>query len=290
MTDIFRYIQMSKVSEMSVMRREAEVCASMPMIEYAIKYMNKIQDKCDGSIKTLQRMLRSVGEWDAAKVDKEYEKFLKWCDKRGTTIQFLHEHLYKFVSLSLHIMFSKRIPDELINEYQINIKNLFHKCMRRVARRLYEQQKTANDTDAYMSKKEATECVVSCLHEFIPIEKLIEIMELFEQESDSSHSYDFNRTFSDSEKGKILIEKNNETDDTKESGDESINLQLKYVQSDNFEDEYYNPDDQSKQKPEEDTNVKEINIPKYHKKGYYNKNQQIHKPKINEKDENFFSE
>lgn len=275
---------MTKVSELSAMRKEVEAGASQPFVEYISKYMEKVEDKSDGSKKLLQKLLRSIGEWDSSKVDREYSKFLKWCTKRDITVDHIKDNLTQFVVLSLRIMLNKRIQNDNTKEYEIDITELFYKCMRRVARRLYEN---VRDGESYLGKRAITDIIVSCLHEFIPLERLIEIIELFEKDEDSNHSYDFNRTFSDSEDGKILVEKESSDKTTKESGHEEPALQ--YVPSDNFEDEYYNADDK---KNSEDENVKEIKIPKYNGKGYYNKKpkEPIRKPKVNEKDENFFSD
>lgn len=277
---------MIKVSELSSMRKDIEANVSRPFVEYTEKYIEKVQDKCDGSTKYLQKTLRSMGEWDSSKVDREYNKFLKWCLKRGTTVEYIRENLNKFVVLSLRIMLSKKIQDEIIKDYEVNIKDFFYKCMRRVARREYDNVTSQTNGET----KDTTTIVISCLHEFIPLEKLIEIMELFDEEEDSNHSYDFNKTFSDSEDiKKIVIEKycSNSNDSTDKA---THDAELHYVPSENFEDEYYHSDD-SKSK---DSNIKEIKLPKYNNNKGLQANKKrktpIKKPKINEKDENFFSE
>jgi hypothetical protein len=280
---------MTKLSELSVMRKDAESNASRLFVEYSIKYVEKIQDKSDGSKTYLQKMLRSVGEWKSSKVDKEYLKFIKWCVKRGTTEDIIKENLQIFVLLSLRIVLNKRIHEDMVRDYQINTKQFFYKCLRRVSRQLYDNIRSLNNAELYIGKRDANELVVSCLHELIPLEKLIEVMELFDGEEDSNHTYNFERTFSDSDdsKGKILIEK--EGSDTHTKSDRSSEPELQYVPSEKFHEEYYNSEDEQHNDGE---NVKEIKIPKYNTKGFYNRKQKkpLQKPKIDERGEAFFSE
>lgn len=300
---------MATLNEMSSMRKECETILSQPFTEYTSKYMAKVEDKAD-SKKAFQRMLRSIGEWNSSKVDREFSKFTKWCVKKDVLEEDIKNQLNQFVILSLRIMLSKKVRDEMIKDYQINLKDLFYKCMRRVARDLYERMLTRNTKESVkkgirVGKKETNNIVVACLYEFIPLEKLIEIIELFKEENESTQSYDFNRTFSDSDcaKGKplVLVEKeDSDESDTKDSEDtnESTSYkryepQLQYVPSENIEDDYFGftEDENTDKLKKYNGDVKEIKLPKYKQKGYYKaKREPLTKPRVNEKDENFFSE
>lgn len=294
---------MSKLSEISILRKEAETNASHSFIEYSTRYVEKIQDKSDGSKTYLQKMLRSIGEWESSKVDKEYVKFLKWCAKRGTTEDDIKEQLHLFVVLSLRIMLNKRIHEDMIKDYQINIRQFFYKCLRRVSRQLYDDVTLSNNLEVYIRKRVTNDLVVSCLHEFIPLEKLIEVMELFVSEEDSNHSYNFEKTFSDSNdsKGRIFIEKEGSekgSDTSSQQCDASPHLQ--YVPSEKFHEDFYNSEDDENKKSNDDENkksngddnIKEIQLPKYNTKGFYNRKQKkpVQNPKIDERAEAFFSE
>lgn len=300
---------MSKISEIMSVRRDTETITTMPFIEYTMKYMDKIQDKSAESAareskKNLQKILRNIGEWESSKIDREYDKFCKWCSKKGISVNNIEEQFNLFIVLSLQIMLNKRlhgiVKDKVDND-NLNIKELFYKCMRRVARKLYDCVKGGGTVEeCYVNKKETTNIVVSCLHEFIPLEKLIEIMELLEEDEESNHSYDFDRTFSDlqsveNSEGKLIVEKEGTTDsgldDNKFTVRDNCEGRLHYVPSEDIEDEYFHSDIEQKAQSNDD-NIKEIKIPKYNNKGLYkNKRKEpIRKPKINEKDENFFTE
>lgn len=275
------------IKEMSSSRKQLENKVSEVFAEYTYKYMNKVQDKCESS-KAFRRALRQITEWDNDKRVREYKKFVKWYKKHGDSIDQLEAELDSFVRVSLRILLNKRVQGKaeewVKTECNLDAQSLFYKCMRRVARDFHDAR------DNHLSQAKLQQTIASCLHEFIPVDKLIELIELFDDDS-HNQSYDFNKTFSDTVSNsthKVVVEKEDTNSNHTDVGERS----LKYVPSEDIE-EYYNSDEDEKKVSVEDDNIKEIKLPKHNNKGsfYYKKRKApIPKPKIDEAKENFFSE
>jgi len=233
---------------------------------YVSKYMKKLYEYARDE-KGFKKVLIDIASWDELKIAKEYNKFLKWVDKKHKTGEAeIKNILDNVIMYSIRLMVNKydtEVIAKLIEFESTNTERFFYKCMKRASRYVYENPKSI------LGSLNLESVIVSVIYEFLPIQKIIKLLEVTkEQESDKS--YDFNKTFTsendsaqnfgtdndkqskDPSKKELIIDK--ETSDTTQ--------ELQYVASEDFANEYYESDKES----QKDNHEKLINVPMMKKK------------------------
>ena len=126
-----------------------------PIIKFVYKYMLKLFEKeksyhnnresRPSLYPDFQRRLLQITKWSDKKLDKQYSKFLKWVQKREDLSE---EQIYKLlkdiIRLSTQIIINKSdvYVDTLLQNYKLpQLKTYYYKCLRRIARRVYENPK-----------------------------------------------------------------------------------------------------------------------------------------------------
>lgn len=263
--------------------------------KYLYKYIKHIFNKIDDeqSSKSLypdfQKRLLSISMWSSNTIDKEYLKFLKWCNKKYNVKQNEMEDLFKqYINLTIQI-----ITKTPLNSYDIpsDLKNLYYKSLKKIARLYYENPKSIKEECDINDLKTI---ILNKMTSFIPMKDILDILETVENQKDSNVSYNFNEN-SKSEKSGISITGKEKLIIKKDNTNNSISTNrksnsLRYISSDEFQNEYYNSDDDKqnnnidkKQEPDLE-NIKHIKIPKMKKL------QLQYNTKIDEVKENFFTD
>jgi hypothetical protein len=218
---------------------------------YLQKYMKKLYDYVDRDLKRFKKVLVDISSWNEEKITKEYNKFLKWSGKKSIEEAELKNMLDNVIMYSIRLMINKYDTDvltKLIEFESTNPERFFYKCMKRVAKFVYENPQSIETEDV-------NRVIISVIYEFLPIQKILRLLEV-SKEPESEKSYDFNKTFtseSESDSPQLIVEKERES-----SAIGTGTKELHYVPSEDIQ-EYYQSD-------KEDNNEKLINIPKVKKK------------------------
>lgn len=278
--------------------------------EYCYKYIKKLYSYANNiksKIREYQSSLVKISEWSDSKINREHNKYLKWVNKKYNYKQSeLEDILNKFILYTIRIVINKYNVDllkQFINFESINLQEFFYKCLKRTARFYYENPKYIENSKF---SKEIDNIILSVLHSYIPLQEILSFIEKNKDREDVLYPYDFNK-FSDESKSSntytiksipkktIVIEKRDHDDkETDKSG-------LYYISSEQLDNEYYNSDksvnsnkskeskDNTKSKHTQDE--KHINVPRLKKGFKFTKNKSnINLPKMNEMEENFFSD
>lgn len=288
--------------------------------KYTYKYIYRIYNKQieeNGISKSLyvdfQLKLLKIAEWSDSIIEKEYNKFLKWCKKKHN---FKESNINKLLE-NIIILYTKALVNKsniyiesILENYEFPKFNVFYyKYLKKVARFFYENPKLINDGIPSHTKKN----MISLINDNLPMKQIINIIEYSNKdklckeskqisdiitETDSlDHNVDCNESIFTNYKikNKNTEIKKNLIVNKSDSISEHSTLSLKYVSSDDFQNEYFNEnecnlqenklaDTLEKLSDKEGGNiVKHINVPKYKKNPFF-----YNKKKINEINENFF--
>jgi hypothetical protein len=181
----------------------------------------------------------------------------------------------------------------ICNNLEVNapkLKKFWYKCLKRVAKYYYEHPKVMLlESDFKKTKIQVEESINNILQKFIPLKEIINA-----NKNPPQDKYNFDNGLGDTDNSSpIYNDSKNQLEVTLESETESNGL--KYLSSEEFDNEYYVSDkEENVKKANEKSEEKHIKLPKYvfpNKKHYKNakgfKNTQQVK---NELDENFFDD
>lgn len=269
------------------------------LVKYIYKYLTKLfeKEKLSHNSKSsrpslypdFQRSLLKIPKWSEKRTDKEYHKFLKWLQKKEDLDENeLYLIFINIIKLSIEIILNKSdiyVNSLLENHKFPTMKEYYIKCLKRIARIIYENPKQIYNIKTGLLINELD----NILQIFIPYNTINEILELQEEESVQNNikiKYDFDKDSSSislrNDSDKILII------DKQPSEDPSLH----YVSSDKLHHEYEKSDEcinyvtNNTNKIEEvDNSIKHIRVPIVKKNQYY-----YNKPRINELEEYFFNE
>jgi hypothetical protein len=274
------------------------------IVKFAYKYMNKLFEKelqrHESKINRpklytdFQRSLLEIPKWSDKTLKKQYNKFIKWIKrKEDIREEDLYKMLLKIIKGSTQIILNKSdvYVDTLLQDYHfITLQNYYYRCLKRIARRVYENPKDFQD----IKMINLIDDLENILQKVLPsceIKAILEFVDDNNQENDNNIqiSYNFdNKSKTDSSISlRESVEKKLVVD--KQQSENSLH----YVSSDDVA--IYNDSDGGlsqilkdvsiNQNNEDDDNVKHIRVPKFKKSQYY-----YNKPKINEINEHFFNE
>ena len=252
--------------------------------KYYMKFIERLYEK---SLREFQEKLLKIPSWSDDKLDKEYNKFLKFIDDKYD----LDEEEFTKI---LHIVYGLniKIMTSICNNLEVNapkLKKFWYKCLKRVAKYYYEHPKVMlSESDFKKTKIQVEDGINNILQKFIPLKEIINA-----NKNPPQDKYNFDNGLGDTDNSlPICNDSNNKLEVTLESKTESNGL--KYLSSEEFENEYYVSDKEDNvKKSNEKSEEKHIKLPKYlfpnkkHKNAKFFKNTQQAK---NELDENFFDE
>lgn len=228
--------------------------------KYYMKFIKRLYDK---SLREFQKKLLKCADWSDDKLDKEYEKFLKFV---SNNYDLNEEELTKI----LHIVhgLNIKIITAICEDLEINAPKLikfWYKCLKRVCKYFYEHPKTLlSETDFKRCKIQIEESINWCLQKFIPLKEIMNA-----KSRKHSDKYNFNNGVDDTEsrihsRDTKSISKNSIKDTKfKVTLESDSNMDgLRYISSEEFENEYYISDKEMKDIDDKEvSDEKQIKVP-----------------------------
>lgn len=229
-------------SELHSKKNNSEKIVTHIFTRWCDKVMYKMFEESVDS-KSFQRKLLDIAKWRDNDITYSYRKFRKWLKKRGPKKIYSERELEKvfaeYIVSSLKCLCDNtKIVETVLTERSLpTIDDIYYKCIRRIARHLYDHPKLLKDKSSDDVYSELFKITKTLLLKFIPFKRLLEEMELHKRENeDKLHSYNFdkigNSEGEDHHRHTILSRNSSTTQNT-----------LRYFSSDEFENDYYNPND-----------------------------------------------
>jgi hypothetical protein len=256
--------------------------------KYYMKFIERLYEK---SLREFQEKLLKIPSWSDEKIDKEYNKFLKFIYEKYD----LDEDEFTKI---LHIVYGLniKIMTSICNNLEVNapkLKKFWYKCLKRVAKYYYEHPKVMlSENDFKKTKIQVEEGINNILQKFIPLKEIINA-----NKNPPQDKYNFDNGLGDTDNSSPVYNDSNDSKNQLEVmlESETESNGLKYLSSEEFDNEYYVSDKEDNvKKTNEKSEEKHIKLPKYgfpKKRHYKNskgfKNTQQVK---NELDENFFDD
>ena len=151
-------------------------------LNYCGKYIRKIYNSLPEK-KIFLKNLIDISYWNDSKKQREYEKFLMWCQKIvKVDEEELKYLLYTTLYLSIEIMIYNYEYIDFLNDIQfISTNHFFYNCMNAVSRFYYENFDKIAAPDK--SKNELTEIISLQLHKAMPLKKIIKFIQESEEDN-----------------------------------------------------------------------------------------------------------
>lgn len=280
------------------------------IIKFVYKYITKLYEReleyhntretRPKLYKDFQKTLLEIPKWSDKTIQKQTNKFIKWVLKRENLSENDVENMIKnIIKLSTQIILNKSdiyITTLLQNFNFPNVKTYYYKCIKRIARIVYENPKQFHELQTGQLFDELD----NILQSLLPLQEIETILEFddskFDEQDKTKNNikveYDFENDNSShissislrrSDPPKLVVDK------------QSSEPSLKYVSSEdlNFEEESDNEESKFVQnKPVEqnskillDEGLKHIRVPKFKRSQFF-----YNKPKVDEINEYFFNE
>lgn len=271
-----------------------------PTIRFIYKYMVKTFKNEKGGTditqkihktklyKKFQKILLEIPYWPDDDIDKQFKRFTKWASREYDVNQ-IEDSLKHIIRLSIQIIVNKNdtYVDKVLEDYKYpDLKYFFYKCLKVIARKMYEHPNEIYTFSTYDLYQE----IDKVLQKLLPIDKtkLFIKEDVYTQNGHSKQqnkiTYDFEKKSSTPPPSSPQIK--NEKSKSKSKSDrvqskhkEHLKIknqkQLNYVSSDIMD--FEKSDNEIDQHISD--NMKYINIPKYNK---FNKNN------VDEVNQNFF--
>lgn len=226
--------------------------------KYSIKFIIRIYETAD-NLREFQKKLYKIPNWSFDKKDTEYKVFLKYISKKfDESERNLNDALENTYICYIKIMSS------VFNYIDIKIPTLndfWYKVVKKIGKLFYENPRLIKDEYDYIKIRNTIEFI---LHKYIPIKDIInlpkesEIKPLYYSFSDNES--DINKELEYNNK-QTIIKKNIDVNDIS-SEEESEYNKLKYIPSDQFENEYYHSEEISENINLDEIDIKHIDLKK----------------------------
>jgi hypothetical protein len=220
-----------------------------------------------------QKTLVEVAEWDDKRKLKEYKKFSRWCEtKKDITAFDLEKNFHQLIVLYIQMMLHKyRDGYESVKKDYVfpSLQSLFYKTLKKAARYFYENPKVTRDD------KTIFETITrDVIEKYMPLTEVLNYISSVDETTSSVVEYNFDKSVSSEKRSrtkshvsgadKLIIEK-----------EPSCKSGLRYISSDEFNNEYYQSESDKERELHEqvgesaDEEVRHIRLPKLKKP--YNK-------------------
>jgi hypothetical protein len=256
-------------SEMHRKKKENETILAHIFTRWCDKVTYRMFEESADS-KSFQHKLLDVASWRDDDIMYSYKKFLKWLRKREPKKVYKERQLEKIfaeyiVSSLKCICENETIVKSVLTEKALpTIDDIYYKCIRRICRHLYDHPKLFKEKSLDNTYEELFKITKTLLIKFIPLKRLLEEMELYKKVSEGAiYSYSFERGIGDNNENKT----ENVPTSSKGStfGSNSTSNLLRYMPSEEFENDYYNPDIEQNFLQDnalgEDQKIKQIALP-----------------------------
>jgi hypothetical protein len=181
-----------------VQKQNIQELLSNMLSKYTVKYIQKVYDSIQDqnsssshNLKNLQLYLLDVPTWSERKLDKEYNKFLKWTSKKYNGSDFQHE-LEIFITLTKRLILYHQEKQNQPFKKPVSGYSVFVKTFRVISKYIYENPALIDSSKRIFHQTQ--ELALSTLQSFVP---LSDILKLFQQTQDDIEvSYHFGDTIS----------------------------------------------------------------------------------------------
>jgi hypothetical protein len=230
-------------------------CLSAYSYRFIIKTYDQVKlsghqkDRTSKKLKEFQMSMLKISEWTDDKRDREFDKFLIWCEKKRKS--GVRDALQSYFLLSMRVISHNNVSVQSLSTIAAPLpEEMFYKCMRACAKFYYNN---LHDKDIFNSEQyndyTLRSIVKSRLQKFIPIMQLFELME---KKEDTPLLVEYN--YDDNNDPTESLHVNISTKSDKVKND----LELKHVSSEELENEYYMSEESESKKS--NNNIKVISI------------------------------
>lgn len=239
---------MSNIRDLIEEKNQAEDKFKTVLVEFLYKYITKIYKSLpDKRLKTFQKTLLYIPEWDQAKQDKVYNKLLEYLKTKNVSDSDLESLIEKIISLNIKIIliFSENYSNEFVSIPNPN--DFLYRCIRYTAKAYYDCPSQIEEPTS-SQKLMLREIVDWNIQKYIPLKKIFDYQEReteseFDSESEESVKSTVSSDTQDTQNIKLKVEKED----------------IKYLSENEFN-EYYQSDENNID------NVKHITIKKKSRK------------------------
>jgi hypothetical protein len=252
-------------------RQEAKDKLISLLKKYLYKFVTENFQELEEKKKNLlefQKKMYSIPNWSSSRKQKEFKLLLKYLDKKyKVSEEEINNLLEKVFVLQIRILVKSQVEMHLPT-----LKDFWYKVLQHTAKYFYEHPRDMK----ILQELETTHLKVidniidNTLTKYLPITKMLE-----DDKKDVTLKYNFDDVNIEiqeqiEDQSKLQVIKESDSDVHSENS-------LRYISSEQFENEYYQPDPINADMDDS----KQINIPKFYKK-------KSGKKQVNEINENFF--
>jgi len=223
---------------------------------YLVKYLKRLYENIPrrSAFRAFQEELLKISDWNEEMQQKEYKKFCKWINKK---YDLSEDNLIQLLNTSVALVIELIVPkkkdlEKVLKNYTFpTFQFFFYKCIKKFARHFYEHPKEIVQDTNVQSVLEYT------IQDLVPLKFVVETLDNEEPECVVEYNFEAIITDSDDEKSsnvKIVVEKVSENNDNS----------LKYISSEEFDNEYYMSEEEQKNNVDagEDSQLKHVTIHK----------------------------
>lgn len=255
-------------------------------LETLIKYEN------DYIYIKFQKKLASIANWPGDKINREYKKFVKWCERKfNLNDKDLHDIFVKIITLSIQIMLNEELSNDKcakinFSPYLLNLQEFFYICIKNISKYYYTHPEKI--FDAKIDKSISNNIIKKQITNYIPFKNIFTKIENIKNNQDGGDNNTTETVISNFSYNDEVVKKNKflnnmDSDNDKLTFVQSISIDDNEIRMDKFSDD------------DDEKNIKHITLPKISGNNYKlymntNKKNTQNIQNINDPEEKFFSD
>lgn len=255
-------------------------------LETLIKYEN------DYIYIKFQKKLASIANWSGDKINREYKKFVKWCERKfNLNDKDLHDIFVKIITLSIQIMLNEELTNDKCAKINfspclLNLQEFFYICIKNISKYYYVNPEKI--FDAKIDKSISNNIIKKQITNYIPFKNIFTKIENIKNNQDGGNDNTTETVISNFSNNDEVVKKNKflnnmNSDNDKLTFVQSISIDDNEIRMDKFSDE------------DDEKNIKHITLPKISGNNYKlytntNKKNIQNMQNINDPEEKFFSD
>lgn len=219
--------------------------------KYILTYFKEIHTD---TYKEFQKKLFKIPGWSDEKIDKEFSHFIKFTTKK---FKLNNDDMSKILDIVFSL--NLKIVTSIFDTVEVNVpsfKIFWYKCLKKITKLFYENPKLIDDTSNPTINNNFIIYIKYIIQKFIPIKDIInsteKILINYNFDNDS-----FNTNNSSTQTEQEEEEQNKDEEEYHEKQKNEDKNDLMYINSEEFENEYYHSDKLSDKEEH-----KQINVPK----------------------------